>query len=82
MSKDGVHQTDAKKLETPATQYAASAEEHLDLNDPDQRRLYEIYRPEHVTPHQRLVYIQIEVFLWIDRTFWNKTSVSNTFSSK
>src|SRR4051812_49282597 len=48
-----LHQTDPKKLATPATNFASSAEKHLDLSDPEQQRLYELYRPEYVTPHKR-----------------------------
>jgi hypothetical protein len=42
-----------KDLETPATKYAAKAEEHLDLSDPEQKRLFELYLPEAIAPNQR-----------------------------
>jgi hypothetical protein len=50
---DGLHQKDQHELATPATNFASSAEKHFDLEDPGDQRLFELYRPEYVTPEIR-----------------------------
>lgn len=53
-SKDeGLHARDEHRLVTPGTNFASSAEKHLDLNDPEHQRIYEIYRPETMAPKIR-----------------------------
>lgn len=55
--RNGLHQQDQHKLATPATNFASSAEKHLNLGDPEHQRLYEVYRPEEVTTHIRGIQI-------------------------
>lgn len=50
---DGLHQQEQHQISTPATNFASSAEKHLDLEAPDDKRLFELYRPEAEIPHAR-----------------------------
>jgi hypothetical protein len=38
---------------TPVSKFTNAAKQKLDLKDPEEKKLYEVYRPESVTPHQR-----------------------------